>query len=95
MHARILVAGDDVAERGRAAHQFGDAGRLRIGRNDRQIGRAEGQIDQHDIGVLRQRARERDRGIGGADIARGADHGDAAAGIARLPQAAARSARPC
>ena len=86
MHVGVLIAGDDIAERRRAANEIGDAGGVRIGRDHRQIGRAESQIDQHDIGVFRQGAGQRNRGISRADIAHRADHGDAASGVARLPK---------
>ena len=66
--------------------QVGNPGRVRIGRDHRQIGRGEGEIDQHHVGVFGERARKRDRGKGRTDAAFDADHGDAAAGFARLPQ---------
>ena len=86
MHARETVARHDLAERGVAAHEIGNARRIRIGRQDREIGAFERKIDKHDPrALLHQRARKTERGIGRADIARHADHGDAAA---RLPDPA-------
>ena len=39
MHARIAVAGDDLAERHRALHQFAQARRVRVARDHRQVRR--------------------------------------------------------
>ena len=77
MHAGILVARDDVTERGRPAHQFGNAGRVRLGRDHREIRRAESEIDQNHIGFMRQRPRQRDCRISCADVTHSSDHGDA------------------
>ena len=55
----MLVAGDDVAERAVPRTSSAMPGAFGSFRNDRQVGRAEGQIDQHHVGVLRQRAGER------------------------------------
>lgn len=43
-------------------------------RHDGKIGSAESEIDQDDVGVARERAGKRDRGIGRAGVAQGTDH---------------------
>jgi hypothetical protein len=84
MRPRTAVAGDDVAERSLPTDEFGDAGCCRIVRDDVDVRRAERQIDQHYARGAGQGARQRDRGERRADVSCAADHGNAAATLARL-----------
>ena len=83
---RKLVLGDDAAKRRRAAGEFGKpvGGRFVRNPSDRSI--AGRKPDQHDARIVRQRAREPDRGLAGIYSRHGAEYGEPLAGGAGVTQ---------
>ena len=92
--AGVAVARDDLAERRRSRERARQCrarpDRLAI---DREIGRAEREIDQHDAPLLGEAAGERNRRHGRADVAQRADHRDPPGGLARARRARAPAPR--